>query len=94
MRKAHAFFILRTFLVFVLINLSLFALSFSSKPVIKNPVFSEKDPGFLDKPTKARKPNSGPGQPEVQSFRPAGVTEMVDPFTGDFSYNIHQIFLL
>jgi hypothetical protein len=30
----------------------------------------------------------GPSQPEVQSFKPAGVTEMVDLFTGDFSYNI------
>lgn len=31
---------------------------------------------------------SGPTQPEVQSFQPAGTTEMVDLFTGDFSYNI------
>lgn len=30
----------------------------------------------------------GPTQPEVQSFTPVGVTEMVDPFTGNFSYNI------
>jgi len=30
----------------------------------------------------------GPSQPEVQSFTPAGVTDMVDLFTGDFSYNI------
>ncbi len=30
----------------------------------------------------------GPTQPEVQGFTPIGVSEMVDPFTGDFSYNI------
>lgn len=30
----------------------------------------------------------GPGQPETQSFEPAGNTEMVDLFTGDFTYNI------
>lgn len=31
---------------------------------------------------------SGPSQPEVQSFQPAGTSDMVDLFTGDFSYNI------
>ena len=31
---------------------------------------------------------SGPSQPEVGSFKPAGVSEMVDVFSGDFSYNI------
>lgn len=31
---------------------------------------------------------SGPSQPETQSFTPASVSEMVNPFTGDFSYNI------
>lgn len=31
---------------------------------------------------------SGPTQPETQSFTPAGVSDMVDPFSGDFSYNI------
>lgn len=30
----------------------------------------------------------GPSQPEVRSFSPAGATEMVDLFTGDFAYNI------
>lgn len=30
----------------------------------------------------------GPDQPEVQSFSPIDVSDMVDPFTGDFSYNI------
>ncbi|BDD07140.1 hypothetical protein [Aureibacter tunicatorum] len=31
---------------------------------------------------------SGPSQPEVQSFEPIGTTEMVNLFTGDFTYNI------
>ena len=31
---------------------------------------------------------SGPSQPEMATFTPFGTTEMVDPFTGDFSYNI------
>jgi len=30
----------------------------------------------------------GPTQPEVHGFTPIGVSDMVDPFTGDFSYNI------
>lgn len=30
----------------------------------------------------------GPTQPEASSFTPIGVTDMVDPFTGDFKYNI------
>ena len=31
---------------------------------------------------------TGPAQPETEGFQPIGVTDMVDPFTGDFSYNI------
>lgn len=31
---------------------------------------------------------SGPSQPETQQFAAAGMDNMVDPFTGDFSYNI------
>jgi len=30
----------------------------------------------------------GPDQPEVHGFTPIGMSDMVDPFTGDFSYNI------
>ena len=30
----------------------------------------------------------GPTQPEASAFTPIGVSEMVDPFTGDFTYNI------
>jgi len=31
---------------------------------------------------------TGPSQPEVQGFEPVGTTDMVDMFSGDFSYNI------
>ncbi|MGQ3014851.1 MAG: hypothetical protein ACT6QS_14165 [Flavobacteriales bacterium] len=31
---------------------------------------------------------SGPSQPEVESFQPVGLSQMVDPFSGDFSYSI------
>lgn len=31
---------------------------------------------------------SGPSQPEVQNFQPIGTTDIVNPFSGDFSYNI------
>jgi hypothetical protein len=31
---------------------------------------------------------SGPTQPEVQGFQPAGTSDMVNLFSGDFSYNI------
>lgn len=30
----------------------------------------------------------GPSQPESRAFEPVGTTEMVDLFTGDFTYNI------
>ncbi len=30
----------------------------------------------------------GPSQPEMSAFKPAGSDNMVDPFSGDFSYNI------
>jgi hypothetical protein len=32
--------------------------------------------------------SGGPSQPEMSSFQPAGTKEMVNLFTGDFSYNI------
>ena len=31
---------------------------------------------------------SGPSQPEMQSFEPVGTTDMVNAFSGDFTYNI------
>src|ERR1019366_7457736 len=39
-------------------------------------------------PTCAFALTGGPSQPEVQSFEPVGTSEMVDPFSGDFNYNI------
>ena len=39
-------------------------------------------------PIQAYGLTSGPSQPEVQSFEPIATTQMVDPFTGDFTYNI------
>ena len=34
---------------------------------------------------------SGPSQPEFSSFEPVNTTQMVDPFSGDFNYNIPLI---
>jgi len=39
-------------------------------------------------PTCAFALTGGPSQPEVQAFTPVGTSDMVDPFSGDFSYNI------
>lgn len=39
-------------------------------------------------PTVSLALTSGPSQPEVQSFEPVTTNQMVDPFTGDFTYNI------
>lgn len=44
--------------------------------------------GQIVEPTLAYALSSGPSQPEVQGFQPAGVNDLVDPFSGDFSYNI------
>lgn len=42
-------------------------------------------------PTQVMALTGGPSQPEVQSFEPVGTSDMVDIFTGDFSYNIPLI---
>jgi hypothetical protein len=39
-------------------------------------------------PTLSFALTSGPSQPESRSFQPAGVSDMVDLFSGDFKYNI------
>ncbi len=39
-------------------------------------------------PTTLSALTTGPSQPEVQSFEPMGTTDMVDIFSGDFTYNI------
>jgi hypothetical protein len=45
---------------------------------------------FIDiiNPLTLKALTTGPSQPEVQSFSQASVSDMVDVFTGDFSYNI------
>jgi hypothetical protein len=91
MNKSYSFFILRSLFVFALINLSIISLSVSrNNNSLKRAIFR----GFFDLNNPPKKITSlasleiGSGQPEIQSFRPAGTTEMVNPFTGDFSYNI------
>lgn len=42
----------------------------------------------LGMPTVAYGLTSGPSQPEMKGFEPIGNTDMVDLFSGDFSYNI------
>ncbi len=49
---------------------------------------SDEMPVSNDQPSIPRQIPGGPDQPEVQSFTPVGISDMVDPFTGDFSYNI------
>jgi len=39
-------------------------------------------------PVQTKALTSGPSQPETQQFSPAGMDNLVDPFSGDFSYNI------
>lgn len=39
-------------------------------------------------PARAWALTSGPTQPEVHGFEPIGTSDMVNPFTGDFTYNI------
>lgn len=39
-------------------------------------------------PTSAYALTSGPSQPEFQKFTPVATTTMVNPFTGDFQYNL------
>jgi hypothetical protein len=39
-------------------------------------------------PAAAYALTSGPSQPEMQKFQPAGTSDMVDLFSGDFKYNI------
>ncbi|MFT5779003.1 MAG: hypothetical protein ACI837_001960, partial [Crocinitomicaceae bacterium] len=54
-----------------------------SVKIIDQPGIGENSKDGLASP-----PDGGPDQPEVQSFTPIGTSDMVDPFTGDFSYNI------
>ncbi|MEO5684264.1 MAG: hypothetical protein ABIQ88_16605 [Chitinophagaceae bacterium] len=44
--------------------------------------------GNLFLPSLAYALTSGPAQPEMKGFEPAGTADLVDAFTGDFTYNI------
>lgn len=55
----------------------------SCNPIDANEVFVSSNEKM-----KGTKIPGGPDQPEVQSFTPIGMSDMVSPFTGDFSYNI------
>ncbi|MFT5779190.1 MAG: hypothetical protein ACI837_002147, partial [Crocinitomicaceae bacterium] len=54
-----------------------------SVKIVDQPAIGENSIDGLVSP-----PDGGPDQPEVQSFTPIGTSDMVDPFSGDFSYNI------
>lgn len=57
-----------------------------SRPVSLLLLFVLVNQTFL--PTVALALTSGPSQPEVSTFTPAGTGDMVDLFSGDFQYNI------
>src|SRR5690348_438074 len=44
--------------------------------------------GQIIQPTAALALTGGPSQPEVTQFQQVSASDMVDLFTGDFSYNI------
>lgn len=44
--------------------------------------------GDICAPTMVHALTSGPSQPEVQGFQPANARDLVDLFSGNFSYNI------
>src|SRR3989338_5094076 len=44
--------------------------------------------GEIFYPTYANALTSGPASPEFTSFEPVATTDMVDPFTGEFTYNL------
>jgi len=43
---------------------------------------------FTFSPSQSFALTGGPSQPEVQSFEPMGTNDMVNLFSGDFTYNI------
>lgn len=64
----------------------------SSKAMVFGPNSIKRNTGSLIRETSRKMAShpfiGGPGQPEMRSFQPANSNDMVDPFTGDFSYNI------
>ncbi len=69
--------------------LSLFRKQYILKPLVMLVISGIGSQLLL--PLSAYAVTGGPGQPEMQSFKPAGSSDMVDLFTGDFSYNIPLI---
>lgn len=64
-------------------------------PAFPTKLFYKNDPANLDLPSIARHASTtkqtnggGPGQPEMQAFQSVNANNMVDLFSGDFSYNI------
>jgi hypothetical protein len=60
--------------------------SISNKEKASNAVANKEENKNLDKVDTAAGP--GPGQPEMATFKSVGADNMVNLFTGDFSYNI------
>ncbi len=60
-----------------------------NKPVAEAPVVKTEVPAIVDEPVNQDKGNiGGPGQLEMNTFKSVGSDNMVNLFTGDFSYNI------
>jgi hypothetical protein len=58
---------------------------------VQPPAFSQAGPSLIVEPSievKLPLQVGGPAQPEFGAFTPVSVSDMVDPFSGDFSYNI------
>jgi hypothetical protein len=64
-------------------------LNFNKGRSFINPDVQKKEAVFAESKFAPKKVFiGGPGQPEMQSFQATGVSNMVDLFSGDFSYNI------
>lgn len=67
------------------------AVSFSPEKKTAHAVAAAGDKVSADKPVRnagKKMDIGGPGQPEMSSYKPVGADNLVDLFTGDFSYNI------
>lgn len=75
--------------IIYLLAISFIADTLFSTPNHSHPYISESVLSLPPMPAAPVSPaGGGPSQPEVQSFTPANVSEMVNLFSGDFSYNI------
>lgn len=70
------------------VNLNYKAGNTFKKKGIKNTKSTNSDLLFSSSGTPLSKNISGPGQPEMQAFQSVNANNMVDLFSGDFSYNI------